>query len=474
MRRIAGLAAFVLGATLLTAGAARAEPPTAASARAEARLILSTSVGMDTSVEGKKTPQLASWLADRFKAAGFPAADVHVLPMGETAALVVRYRGSGAGGRPILLLAHMDVVTARRSDWERDPFTLVEENGYFYGRGALDNKAGLTAIAATFLRLKREGFTPTRDLILVFSGDEETSGATTRAIIAEHRDLIDAEFALNSDAGGGGIDERTGRPLAYALQTAEKTFASFAITAHNPGGHSSLPRKDNAIFDVIDALNQIRGYAFPVQWNDTTIAAFRTAGPATKGAIGAAMVRFAANPGDAEAAAVLSESPAHVGQIRTTCIPTLIEGGHADNALPQTVKATVNCRIFPGVSVASVQAKLQELVGSKAEVKATDDYLASDASPLREDVLKAVTAAVRARHPGVVVTPAMSAGATDGVFYRAAGIPAYGVGEVFMKDSDDFSHGLNERVPVQAVYDGLVHWDVLVRSLAGPQGRPRR
>jgi acetylornithine deacetylase/succinyl-diaminopimelate desuccinylase-like protein len=362
----------------------------------------------------------------------------------------------------------MDVVTAHRADWERDPFSFIEENGYFFGRGALDNKAGLVSITSTFLQLKAEGFTPTRDLIIAFTGDEETAGQTATMLVRDHRDLIDAEFALNSDAGGGGLSEETGAPTGYFMQTAEKSYASYTLTARNEGGHSSQPRPDNAIYDVADALQRVRAYQFPVMWNDTTIASMAAAGPVIGGASGAAMSRFAAHPGDRRAAATLSASPYSVGQIRTTCVPTLLAGGHADNALPQSASATVNCRIFPGVSIAEVQAQLQRLAGERIVVApASDLYRSSDASPLRDDVVAAVTAAVHANYPGVPIVPAMSAGATDGVFYRAAGIPTYGVGELFIKDSDDFSHGLNERVPVQGFYNGLTHWRVLLTDLAG-------
>jgi acetylornithine deacetylase/succinyl-diaminopimelate desuccinylase-like protein len=326
-------------------------------------------------------------------------------------------------------------------------------------------------LTETFLQLKRDGFRPTRDLIIAFTGDEETLGQGARMLVAEHRDLIDAEYALNSDAGQGSLNETTGAPVTYGMQAAEKTFASFTLTAHNEGGHSSQPRADNAIYDIADALQHVRTYQFPVMWNDITLASFRSTGPAMGGAVGAALVRFAAHPGDRAATATLSASPFTVGQIRTTCVPTLIQGGHADNALPQSVVATVNCRIFPGVAIADVQAQLQRLVGANIAVaQLSQTYIASDASPLRDDVVAAVTAAVHANYPGVPIVPGMSAGATDGVFYRAAGVPTYGVGEIFMKDSDDFSHGLNERVPVASFYNGLTHWRVLLTTLAGPRG----
>ena len=424
-------------------------------------------VEMDTSVEGGRVPEMAAYLAGLFRGAGFSSDDIHVLPHGKTASLVVRYRGDGTGGRPILLMGHMDVVPAHRADWARDPFKFVEDAGFFFGRGSADNKSGVALLTASFLNLKAEKFTPTRDLIIAFTGDEETVGLTATSLVREHREMIDAEFALNSDAGGGQISE-IGVPVVYALQTAEKTFASFKLTARNEGGHSSQPRPDNAIYDVVSALSKVRRYAFPIMWNQTTVAAFRASGRVTKGTIGKAMRRFASQPGDRWASRVLSGSPFHVGQVRTTCIPTLIQGGHADNALPQSVTATVNCRIFPGVAIEKVQAKIQQLVGKKIEVGPLEtNYTASDASPLRPDVLAAVTAAVHASYPGVPIVPSMSSGATDGVFYRAAGIPTYGVSEIFIKDSDDFSHGLNERVPVETFYAGLTHWRVLLTTLAG-------
>jgi acetylornithine deacetylase/succinyl-diaminopimelate desuccinylase-like protein len=459
---VGGLVALAL------AGSAQAQAPNDA-ARAEAREIYRDIVAMDTSVEGRKNPDMARYLAGRFRAAGFPAADVHVIPFEQTAAFVVRYRGDGTGGRPILFIAHMDVVPAHRADWERDPFTLVEENGYFFGRGTGDNKSGIAVLTATFLQLRRENFRPTRDLIIAFTGDEETSGATARMLLEQHRELVDAEFALNADAGAGQLHEETNAPLGYYMQTAEKSFASFTLTARNPGGHSSLPRADNAIFDLADAIQAVRRYQFPVMWNDTTIASFRAGGPLVPAPIGPALTRFAQRPGDRRAAQTLSANPAYVGQIRTTCIPTLLQAGHADNALPQSAVATVNCRIFPGVGIPDVQAQLQRLVGANISVAPLDTYFSSDASPLRDDVVAALTVAVHANYPGVQIVPAMSAGATDGVFYRAAGIPTYGVGELFIKDSDDFSHGLNERVPVQSFYNGLTHWRVMINTLAGPR-----
>lgn len=460
-------------ALVCVAAGVRAQSPSEAE-RAAALDIYRTIVSFDTSVEGGQTPAMARYLADKLRAAGFPDQDVLILPFKSTASLAVRYRGDGSAGAALLLLAHMDVVPARREEWERDPFTLVEDDGFFFGRGSSDNKSGVALITATFLRLRAAGFRPTRDVVLWFSGDEETEGATTMDFLANHRDWLGkVELALNSDAGGGSLAP-DGRPTTYTLQTAEKTYADFTLTARNSGGHSSMPRADNAIFDLVDALARIRGFEFPVMWNDTTIASFRSIGKNVGGDDGAAMLRFAQNPGDAAAAATLSRNPVYVGQVRTTCIPTMLAGGHAPNALPQTATATVNCRIFPGVAPAAVQAELQRLAGEAIEIAPLGDVHFSDASPLRADVVAAVTAAVQSRYPALAITPAMEVGATDGLFFRAAGIPTYGVSELFIRDEDLFMHGLNERNPVASFYAGLNHWRLLIEALAGPPPLRRR
>ena len=457
----------VFALTLSLGVVAQSSAPGLTPNQQKARDIFQRVIAFKTSVGLGQVPALAEYLAGEFRSAGFAASDIHILPLGETASLVVRYRGDGSGGKPILVMAHLDVVTAKREDWERDPFTLVEENGYFYGRGTLDIKAGVTALTATFLRLKAEGFVPRRDLVIVFSGDEETNQDTMADLVKNHRDLIDAEFALNTDAGGGVLDEATGRPLIYGLQTAEKTYTSYELTVHNPGGHSSQPRLDNAIYELADALQKVQAYRFPIMWSDTTIGYFKATGEITPGALGDMMRRFAANPKDKASGDYLYADFAHVGITRTTCIPTLLRGGHADNALPQSATATINCRIFPGVDPAAVKTTLAGIVGSKVDVAIVGTSIWSDASPLRPDVMAAVTRAVHLRNPGVPVVPKQESGATDGIFLRAAGIPTYGVGNTFIKGSDDFSHGLNERLPTKSFYDGLEYWHGLLTDLAG-------
>lgn len=462
MRKMIGSMAALMLACIATAQAAA--PP---AVRADAREILDKIIAMKTQLGDGQVPVMAQYLADRFRAAGFPEDDIHVLPSGETASLVVRYRGNGKGGKPIAVIAHMDVVTAKPEDWERDPFRLIEENGYFFGRGTLDIKGEIALITATFLRLKAEKFVPSRDLILAFTGDEETSMVTTRELVGKYRQLVDAEYALNGDGGGGTLDDATGKPSYYELQGAEKSYASFAVTARNPGGHSSQPRPDNAIYDLAAALTALKGYQFPVMWNEWTLGNFAAAAPVTPGEMGKAMAQFAAHPGDAAAAAVISSDPSMVGRVRTTCVATLLQGGHADNALPQSATATVNCRIFPGHPLEQVHAALQQVVGDRIEVRVLGDPRTSPPSPLRKDVQEAVAKAVHASYPGVPIVPDQAPYATDGSFFRSAGIPTYGVSGLFIKPSDEFAHGLNERVPVAAFYAGLDHWYVLLTTLAG-------
>jgi acetylornithine deacetylase/succinyl-diaminopimelate desuccinylase-like protein len=455
-----------LCADLTTAG--DPSPATAPPAvRVQAREIFAHIVGIESSIGKGNVPLVAKYLAERFQAGGFPAADIHILPLGETASLVVRYRGSGRGGRPIDFMAHMDVVTAKRGDWQRDPYRLIEENGFFFGRGTSDVKQEAALLTATFLRLKAEGFVPTRDLIITFSGDEETAQATARDLVTAHRDLVDAEFALNGDGGGGVLSEGSAKPLIFYVQGAEKSSAQFLLTTHNPGGHSSAPRPDNAIYDLADALKALQHYEFPLKWNEWTLGDFKAASLVNPGPLGAAMAKFAADPGNAAAAAEIAKDPAFVGRLRTTCVATMLAGGHAENALPQSATATVNCRIFPGTGAADVQKTLQGLVGPKVEVRQGYDALVSDASPMRADVMNAVAKAVQAAAPGTPVVPTQAAYATDGAVFRNAGIPTYGVGGVFIMASEEFAHGLNERIRVKEFYNALIYWDVLIKALAG-------
>lgn len=461
MRRILG----GLALALTWAAVACADPADAS--RARAREILSRLIAVDTSLGRGNVPEVTAYLAEQFRRGGFAPKDVTELKLGDTGSLVVRYRGRATGKRPVDFLAHLDVVVARRSDWARDPFQLTEEDGYFFGRGTLDMKQEAALQAATFLRLRAEGYVPDRDLVLVFTGDEETSGGTAVDLLMNHRDLVDAEFALNGDGWGGVLDEKTGRPLIYFVQGAEKSSATYRLTVTNAGGHSSEPRPDNAIYQIADALKAIQGHVFPLEWNDWTLGAFRVAGQVTPGGLGAAMARFGADPHDLEAAEVIARDPAYAGRLRTTCVATMLEGGHAMNALPQSATATINCRIFPGTTAEDVAQVLAGLVGPNVQIRQAYEALRSQPSPLRQDVLDAVSKAVAAAHPGALVAPTQSSYATDGAFFRNAGIPTYGVSGVFTKTSEMFAHGLNERIRVEEFYAGLAHWYAMMKAVSG-------
>ena len=433
--------------------------------------IYKTSVEMRTAQGHYQVPKLARYLASEFEKGGFPKKDIHVLEVDDTAALVVRYRGDGSlGKKPISISAHMDVVDALREDWERDPYTLVEENGYYFGRGTVDDKLGMTAVTAGFLRLKAEGWVPGRDLIIAFSGDEETSMASTKALVNEYRYLTDSEFVLNADAGGATIPEAGGRPASFGMQAAEKTYVTWDMVIRNPGGHSSRPRKDNAIYELASALTRIQEYTFPVSYNDLTLAYFKGTGAKTQGELGKAMSRFAEDPEDAAAINILRANSSYVGTLGTTCVATMLRAGHAENALPQSATATINCRIFPGAGVNKTLNQLKHVIDNSAiEFVLLDQPTETDASPLRQDVIAAVQKAIDIKYPGLEIIPSMSSGGTDGMHFRAAGIPSYGVNGSYGKNSDSFSHGLNERVLVESFYDNVAHWYVLLQAISSKQ-----
>jgi carboxypeptidase PM20D1 len=446
-------------------GAAAAGKPAVDQALHDQALeILQKSISFRTVDGAGQVPAYAEYLKSVLVQAGYAPGDISIDPVANTATLVARYKGTDSKKKPLLVIGHMDVVEAKREDWERDPFTPVIENGYVFGRGSVDNKFEVSMITATLADLKRQGWKPKRDVILAFSGDEETAMVSTRKLAEQFKN---AELALNGDAGGGLLSE-AGQPVVYGLQAGEKTYADFKLTVTNPGGHSSRPGKVNAINQLAAALERIGNYQFPVLRNELTTAYFRESLPKLSGATAEAVKRYLVNPEDAQAIATLSDDPSYVGQLRTTCVSTMIEGGHATNALPQKAAANINCRIFPGTPVAEVQKTLTQVAADLAVkiTQVTTGSVASDASPLRKDVMAAVTKAVHASYPGLSIVPSMSAGATDSMHFRANGVPSYGVSGLFMKDSDEFSHGLNERVPVSSIDGALAHWNSLLKDLA--------
>jgi acetylornithine deacetylase/succinyl-diaminopimelate desuccinylase-like protein len=438
---------------------------TTAQAMSETMAMLRHAIAAQT-VEGKdQVPGFARWLAGKLESAGFAKSDIEIIPVEHTAALVVHYRGSDPSLKPILLSAHMDVVSANPKDWQRDPFKLIEENGYLYGRGVADMKTNLITLVETFMRFKREGFVPKRGMILVFSGDEETDMASTRELAKRYHD---AEFLLNADAGGGTLNAE-GKPILYEIQAAEKSYADFLLTVTSKGGHSSEPDpRHNAIYKLARAIDAVAAYSFPVRHNDITLASLKALGEHNSGALAEAMRQFAAHPDDAKAAAVISADPAYVGQIRTTCVATMLDAGHALNALPQRANANINCRIFPGVSIASVKAALAKVIDNPAVAISVrpPPPVESPASPLRPDVVDAVTATIHERFPGVEVVPGMSSGASDSMYFRNAGVPCYGVSPNFAKPNTTFAHGLNEKLPAAEVPAALDFWHSLLPRLA--------
>ncbi len=470
MRRLA-----LLAAALAFGAAAAAQTPAPAQAdrwHAKAREIYAHAVSIPT-VQGRgRGPELAAYLAGQFRAGGLAGVTVHpydvVRPDDHTAALVLRWPAARPSGRKaILLMAHMDVVEARRDDWSRDPFALGEEDGYFYGRGTLDDKQGVVAITTALLRLRAEGFEPGRDILVLFTGDEETGGRGAQLAASEWLDTSAIDFALNGDAGGGAFLE-DGTLLGFGIQTAEKTYQSYILTATNPGGHSSRPRPDNAIYQLAHVLGRVEAHRFEPMLNETTRAYFTHRATTAEPPLAAAIRRWLADPDDGEAADIVEAAPTEVGLTRTRCVATRLEGGHADNALPQLARATVNCRIFPGVDPATVLTTLRTMAAPDGvAVEPVDPARPTDASPLRDDVMAAYTAAVRARHPGAAIVPDMSTGATDGLYFRARGVPVYGVeGSWIVTPGDERAHGRDERLPVRAFYQDVDHWTDLIRRLA--------
>jgi acetylornithine deacetylase/succinyl-diaminopimelate desuccinylase-like protein len=410
--------------------------------------------------------ELIAELRSEFETAGLT--DITVHSHGDTESMVLRWRSPRPSGqRAILLLAHMDVVEALPEDWSRDPFTLIEEDGYFYGRGTVDDKQGVVSVTTALLRLRAEGFEPGRDIIVLFTGDEETTQIGALQGAEEWIDVSQIEYALNADAGGGGY-LADGTLFGFGIQTAEKTYQTFTFTATNPGGHSSRPRPDNAIYDLAHTLQRLEEYRFEPRLNDTTRAYFSARRESAEPALRDAITRWLADESDGDAADIVEAWPTEVGSTRTRCVATRLHGGHADNALPQLAQATVNCRIFPGVDPASVLAILREIAAPRnISVEPTTIARPTEASPLRDDVIAAYTAAVRARHADARIIPQMSTGATDGLFFRAAGVPVYGVNGAWIVIPDDArAHGRDERLPVQSLYNNIDHWTDMIRRLA--------
>jgi acetylornithine deacetylase/succinyl-diaminopimelate desuccinylase-like protein len=410
------------------------------------------------------TSTAANSMAKRLKNAGFAAADIQVLgPTDRKRNMVARLRGTGAK-KPILIIGHLDVVEAKREDWTTDPFQFVEKDGYFYGRGTQDMKVDDAILVATFIRFQREGYRPNRDLILALTADEE--GGQSNGVdwlLKNHRDLIDAEFVLNADAGG--VTSMKGKPVNVDVEATEKQYADFELTVLNAGGHSSLPTVDNAIYHLSDALSRLEHTPFPVEFNPVTRAYFERRAPLENAQTTADMKAILRTPPDAAALARLSKEPRYNSMLRTTCVATRLNAGHANNALPQTAQAIVNCRILPGHSAAETQRALGRTF---ADPKVSVQYLGAIGRAAQApdskgfptvlpsaDVLRTLEQVAAAMWPGAPVIPEMETGASDSVYTMAAGIPSYGLNGVAIDQDDIRAHGKDERVRVSAFFDGV-------------------
>jgi acetylornithine deacetylase/succinyl-diaminopimelate desuccinylase-like protein len=417
--------------------------------------ILRELIEVNTTASSGNTTIAAEQLANRFKDAGFAEADVQVVGPGvKNRNLVVRYRGKGTH-KPVLLLAHLDVVEAKRTDWTYDPFALTERDGYFYGRGTQDQKGGAAMLVTTLLRLKTEKVVPDRDLILALTAGEE--GGPYNGVdwlIKNKRSMIDAEYVINVDAGGGEIDK--GKHTLFDVQAAEKVFHSVRLTVTNPGGHSSLPRKDNAIYSLAAALDRLSKFDFPAKPNEVVKAYFAKAAAAATPELAADMRKVGAGTADPAAIARLSRTPLYNSMLRTTCVATMLEAGHAQNALPQTATATVNCRMLPGEDPATVEKTLIQVLGDTAvHLTPADTARQSPASPLRPDLFATIDASVKSIWGALPVVPFMETGATDGLYLRNAGVPVYGFTGLFIALDDIRAHGKDERILITAFDQGL-------------------
>ena len=455
-------------AFLSTAAAAQPPSPDEAAFRATYKELVET----NTTLSVGSCTLAAERMAARLRAAGFPESDLHLIVAPghpKEGNLVAVLPGRDPAAKALLLLAHIDVVEANRADWERDPFTLVEENGFFFARGSSDDKAQAAVWVDTLARMKREGYRPKRTIKMALTCGEETAGAFNGAeyLAANHRDLIDAEFGLNE--GAGGLLDKAGKPVILNIQAGEKFPQNYRFEVTNPGGHSARPVRENAIYRLSDALLKLRAYDFPIESNAATRGYFAAMAKLTEGPAGRAMAAFAANPADAVAAqAIAAGNPSWNGILHTTCVATMLDGGHATNALPQRAGANVNCRIFPGTSVEDVRQALERVVGDP-QVKITTLETRSKVSappPLTDRVVGPARQVAAEMWPGVPLVPVMSAGATDASFMTPVGIPTYGLSGFFSDVEGSHAHGLNERMGVKSLLDGRRYMYRLVKLYA--------
>ena len=429
-----------------------------------ARDILQERIEINT-VDSAGTTKAAKALERRLLEAGFAEEDVHVIgPSEKKMNLVARLRGRDTGRPAILLLAHIDVVEALRTDWNMDPWKLIEQDDHFYGRGVTDDKDEVAIYTANLIRYKQEGFVPDRDIIVALTADEEGGEFNgVQWLLENHRELIDAEYALNE---GGGGEIKDGKHRLNAVQASEKVYQNFNLRSVNPGGHSSLPRDDNAIYDLANALIRIGEYRFPIMLNEVTEAYFKGTADVEGGSVAMNIATMLADPSNELAVARIQSEPGWNARLRTTCVATRLNGGHADNALPQTAEATVNCRMLPTHDPEEVLSSLRRVAGSQTEVTAMGRANPSPPSPLRASVLDPIQKITEEMWPGVPIVPIMATGATDGLYLRRAGIPTYGVSGIFTDVDDNRAHGQDERILIKSFFEGQEFLFQLVKALS--------
>ncbi|QNP45546.1 M20/M25/M40 family metallo-hydrolase [Sphingomonas sediminicola] len=464
MLRSAAVIALAFTAQTVSAQALRPD-------QVEYRALYKELVETNTTLSSGSCTLAAERMAARLREARLPESQITLFvdpAHPKEGGLVAIYPGTSKTLKPILGIAHIDVVEAKKEDWVRDPFTLIEENGYFYARGSLDDKAMASALVDTLIRFQESGYKPKRTVKIALTCGEETNGAFNGAqwLAANKRDLIDAEFALNE--GGGGTTDGKGRVVEQAMQVGEKTFATYRLETRNPGGHSSVPRPDNAIYQLAQALVRLQGYEFPLEMSETTRAYFRESGTGRKDEVGRAMVALSSNQADKAAEAIVNKDPFLHSNLRTTCVATMLDGGHAKNALAQRAGAFVNCRIFPGHSVDEIRSELAKVIGDEGvNLTAIPPLRPSPPAPPLDPKIMEPAARLAAKYfPGVPVVPSMANGYTDATFLGAAGIPTYGVPGAWGDPDGNGAHGLNERIEVRSLYVGRDYLYDLIKAYA--------
>ncbi len=471
MRHPMHLRSLLLALTLLGAAASARSAEAAPTGRAALREIFEELVETNTTLSAGSCTLAAERMAARLRTAGLPERDIHIVTdpaHPKEGSLVARLEGSDASLKPMLLLAHIDVVEAKREDWVRDPFTLIEENGFFYARGVADDKAMAAIWIDTLVRSLHGELKPRRDIKLALTCGEETTGAYNgvQHLLNEQRELIEAGFALNEGASGK-LDEN-GKRVMLSVQAGEKASQNYRLEVTNRGGHSSRPVKDNAIYHLAAALGRVSALEFPVQLNDTTRLYFARMGEILGGTMGAAMKAFLANPTDTQALGTVIADPANNAMLRTTCVATTLEGGHANNALPQRARANVNCRIYPGSSIEDVRKILEQTINDPQVQVSTLEIRGPLAvpPPLTPAIMGHIEAVTHTIYPGVPLVPVFQAGYTDGQFLNGAGIPTYGISGIFGEHDGGGVHGLDERIRVRSLHDGRDFLFELVKRLA--------